>query len=107
VKYLLVVNTNEPETVWNSLRLGSAALGRDHDVNLFLLGPGVEIESLGNEQFDVQDQLSRFVESGGTAHSCGTCLRSRHMGAAAECPISTMSDLVRLSEEADKVMVFG
>ena len=107
MKYLLVVNTNDPETIWNSLRLGSAALGRDHKVDMFLLGPGVEIEIAQDQRFDIQEQLTRFMELGGTAHSCGTCLKSRQIDAAESCPISTMNDLVRLSEEADKVLTFG
>ena len=107
MKYLLVINTHEPETVWNCLRFGSAALGREHEVNLFLLGPGVEIESIQDEHFDVPKQLARFQELGGSALSCGTCLRSRQLDAAAACPISTMDDLVRLSEDADRVLTFS
>ena len=107
MRYLLIINTREPETVWNTLRFGSAALSRGHGVSLFLLGPAVEIEGIEDERFDVQKLLLRFDELGGVALSCGTCLRLRQMDAAAVCPISTMDDLVRLSEEADRVLTFG
>jgi uncharacterized protein involved in oxidation of intracellular sulfur len=107
MKYLLVFNTKEPEAVWNGLRFGSAALGRRHEVNAFLLGPAVEIESIEDGRFDVTKELAHFQELGGSALSCGTCLRGRQLEAAAACPISTMDDLVRLSEEADKVLTFG
>jgi uncharacterized protein involved in oxidation of intracellular sulfur len=107
MKYLLILNTNEPETIWNCLRFGSAALTRTHEVNLFLLGPGVEIEGFESDDFDVQEQLDRFLSLGGSALSCGTCLRSRQLGAPAACPISTMDDLVKLTEEADRVLTFS
>jgi len=107
VRYLLVLNTNDAEAAWNCLRFGAAALNRQHAVTLFLLGPGVEIESIGSESFNVQGQLARFLELGGSAVSCGTCLRSRNLNASNECPISSMDELVRLSEEADKTLTFG
>lgn len=107
MKYLLIINTTETETVWNAFRLGAAALSRGHDVSAFLLGPAVEIEKIEDEKFDVQKLLLRFDELGGVALSCGTCLRIREMDAAAVCPISTMDDLVRLTEESDRVLTFG
>ena len=107
MKYLLVINTTETETVWNTFRFGSAALSRGHEVSVFLLGPAVDIQSIGDERFDVQKLLLRFDELGGVALSCGTCLRIRQMDASAVCPMSTMDDLVRLTEEADRVLSFG
>lgn len=107
MKYLLVINTADAETVWNALRFGSAARSREHEVSAFLMGPAVEIESIEDDRFDVQAALERFVGQGGSALSCGTCLKSRQMGAAEACPISTMDDLVRLSEEADRLLSFG
>jgi uncharacterized protein involved in oxidation of intracellular sulfur len=107
MKYALVINTDETETVWNALRFGSAALSRGHEASIFLLGPAVAIESVGDERFDVQALLLRFDELGGVALSCGTCLRLRKIDASGVCPMSTMDDLVRLTEEADRVMTFG
>jgi uncharacterized protein involved in oxidation of intracellular sulfur len=107
VKYLLVVNGDDPETIWNALRFGSAALSRGHEASTFPLGAAVEIENVGNKRFDVEKLLLRFDELGGVVLSCTTCLRIRKMDAAAVCPMSTMDDLVRLTEEADRVLNFG
>ncbi len=107
MKYLLVINANEVETVWNALRFGSAALSRSHEVSVFLLGPAVDIAQIGDERFDVQALLTRFDELGGVVLSCGTCLRIRKMDATALCPMSTMDDLARLTEEADRILSFG
>jgi uncharacterized protein involved in oxidation of intracellular sulfur len=106
IQYLLIINSSETETVWNAFRFASAALSRGHSANVFLLGPAVEIEHIGDERFDVQKLLLRFDELGGVALSCGTCLRIRKMDASAVCPTSTMDDLVRLTEEADRVLTF-
>lgn len=107
MKYLLVINSNDVETVWNALRFGSAALSRSHEVSIFLLGAAVDVASIGDEHFDVQTLLIRFDELGGVALSCGTCLRLREMDATALCPMSTMDDLLRLTEDADRVLTFG
>ena len=107
MKYLLVINGKDPETIWNALRFGSAVLSRGHEASAFLLGAAVEIEDLGNERFDVQKLLLRFDELGGAVLSCTTCLRLRKMDAAAVCPMSSMDDLARLTEEADRVLSFG
>jgi uncharacterized protein involved in oxidation of intracellular sulfur len=107
MKYLLVINNGNTETVWNALRFGSAVRSRGHDASIFLLGEAVEIERIGDERFDVQKLLLRFDELGGDVLSCGTCLRIRKMDAAPVCPMSTMDDLARLTEEADRVLTFG
>jgi uncharacterized protein involved in oxidation of intracellular sulfur len=107
MQYLLIINATDTETVWNAFRFGSSALSRGHQVNVFLLGAAVAIESIGDDQFDVQPLLARFDELGGVALSCGTCLRIREMDASAVCPMSTMDDLVRLTEEAERVLTFG
>lgn len=107
MKYAVVISTDDTETVWNAIRFGSAAISRGHEVSVFLLGPAVAIETIGNDQFDVRSLLLRFDELGGVALSCGTCLRLRKMDASAVCPMSTMDDLVRLTEEADRVLSFG
>ncbi|MHB8665909.1 MAG: DsrE family protein [Burkholderiales bacterium] len=107
MKYLLIINNNDPEIVWNALRFGSAVLSRGQEASIFLLGAAVEIEHLGNERFDVHKLLLRFDELGGVVLSCTTCLRIRKMDAAAVCPMSSMDDLARLTEEADRVLTFG
>ena len=107
MKYAIVINTQESETVWNALRFGSAALSRGHQVTIFLLGPAVGIDAIEDERFNVKRLLERFEELGGSALSCGTCLRIRQMDSSELCPISTMDDLVRLTEEADRAFVFG
>lgn len=107
MKYAVVINTKDNESVWNALRFASSALSRGHKVSVFLMGSAVEIDSVGDEKFDVKKLLNRFEELGGEALSCGTCLRLRGKEASFFCPVSTMDELVRLTEEADRTVVFG
>ncbi len=43
MKLGIIVNTNDPESAWNALRLGNEALTAGNDVRVFLLGSGVEM----------------------------------------------------------------
>jgi len=105
MKLGVILNTSVPETVFNALRLANTALGAGHEVNIFLLGPGVEIESIENKTFDVPDVLGRFTKDGGNLFACGTCLKVRQQEAGV-CPISTMSQLLEIITNSDKVITF-
>lgn len=43
MKLGIILNTNNPETAWNALRLGNEALSSGNTVGVFLLGSGVEV----------------------------------------------------------------
>ena len=106
MKFGIILNTSHHETAWNALRLGSEALSAENEVSIFLLGDGVEIENIKNDTFDVPAALRRFLDGGGNLLACGTCLESRHQEAGI-CPISTMSQLVELISDSDKVVTLG
>ncbi|MBX8632271.1 MAG: DsrE family protein [Thermoplasmata archaeon YP2-bin.285] len=107
MKYAVIINSKDSETMWNAFRFASAALSKGHRVSVFLLGPAVEIDSVDNSRFEVHKVLNRFLELGGEALSCGTCLRLRKAEASEACPMSTMDTLVSLTEDADRVVNFG
>ncbi len=106
MKLGIIVNANDPETAWNALRLGNEALNTENEVNMFLLGNGVEIVSIKNQTFDVAGALEKFLNGGGDLLACGTCLELRHQEASI-CPLSTMSQLVEMISDSDKVVTFG
>jgi uncharacterized protein involved in oxidation of intracellular sulfur len=54
----------------------------------------------------VAKQLNDFVSSGGEVLACGTCLKSRQLQDATQCPIGTMADCVDLVTRADRVVTF-
>ena len=107
MKVGIILNTNEPETTWNALRLGVTALGNKHAVNIFLLGKGVECENIQDEEFNVQKMVNAFKKREGILLACGTCLKVRGEEQSSICSISTMEELLKLVEESDKVLTFG
>jgi uncharacterized protein involved in oxidation of intracellular sulfur len=102
----IIMNTKDPESVWNALRLSTEALNSGNEVIVFLLGTGVEIPNIEDKTFDVDGMLKKFVSSGGNLLACGSCLELRHQEAGV-CPISTMSELVEVISNSDKVVTFG
>ena len=105
MKLGIVIQSNDPETVWNAFRFANASLAAKHTVTIFLLGKGVEAEKLHDEEFDVQSVVKTFLEKRGGLQACGTCLESRKLDSTI-CPTSTMNNLVKLIEESDKALVF-
>ena len=103
----LVVETSDPERVWNAFRLGITALEDGKDVSAFLLGEGVEAEVIEDEQFDVRDRMEAFVDAGGELLACGTCLEIRNDDGSELCPISTMTDLLEVVTSSDRVLTIG
>ena len=106
MKLGIIINTKEAETAWNSLRLGNTSLKAGHTVSVFLLGSGVEIENIDHKTYDVKTTLADFLHRGGKLLACGTCLKSRQIKGGA-CPISTMSELMAMIDDAEKVVTFG
>ena len=106
MKLGIVVETNEAETVWNAFRFSVTALKAAHEVKVFLINKGVEIEEIKNEKYNVKEQLDSFIANKGQILACGTCLKSRSKEGTAVCPISSMKDLLKLVEESDKVLTF-
>ncbi|OIO55735.1 hypothetical protein AUJ46_00360 [Candidatus Peregrinibacteria bacterium CG1_02_54_53] len=108
MKLGIILQSNEPEHVWNALRLAITARKAAHDVQIFLLSEGVELERIPDtEHFDISKKVEEFTVLGGQLLACGSCLKSRSQSESAVCPISTMADLLRLIEESDKVLTFG
>jgi uncharacterized protein involved in oxidation of intracellular sulfur len=105
MKIGIIISQTDSEIVWNALRFANTAILEDHQVKIFLLGKGVEIESIENEKFNVKEQLDRLKQLGGQMLACGTCIKTRNMQFEV-CPISTMKDMLKLVIESDKVLTF-
>lgn len=75
MKLGIILNSNDPETAWNALRLGNTALDAGHEVSVFLMGSGVEVEEIKSEKFNVAEVLGSFAKSKGNLLACGTCLK--------------------------------
>ena len=107
MKLGICIYSNDPETVWNALRFGNYSIKHfQDDVQVFLLGKGVEAETLDTKDFNVTDQMESLLASGGSIKACGTCLKLRQSEGSEVCPLSTMHDLHTLVAACDKVLTF-
>ena len=107
MKLGICIYSNDPESVWNAFRFANYSMKQSQDeVQVFLLGKGVEAESLNTEKFEVTEQMEMVVGSGGKIMACGTCLKVRQSEGSDICPLSTMQDLHRMVAECDKVLTF-
>ncbi|OJI06959.1 MAG: hypothetical protein COX02_00750 [Candidatus Vogelbacteria bacterium CG22_combo_CG10-13_8_21_14_all_37_9] len=104
----LVLQSNKPEHIWNTFRFGITALKADHQVEVFLMSEGSELETIpDSEDFDISVKVTEFTELKGKIYACGSCLKIRGKEESGVCPISTMTDLLEMVENSDKVLVFG
>ena len=106
MKLVIIIYSNDPETVWNAFRLVIFSRKQGDTVSVFLLGKGVEVESLDSDKFDIIGQIHSFLDIGGAILACGTCLKLRQSEELGICPISTMQDLYTLIHDSDKVLSF-
>jgi sulfur relay (sulfurtransferase) complex TusBCD TusD component (DsrE family) len=106
MKVGIVISQIDPETVWNAFRFANFSLGKNHELRTFLIGKGVECVEIINDEFNVVEQMNKYVENKGQIFACGTCLVSRNKEGSPICPMSTMNDLMELVEESDKVVSF-
>lgn len=106
IKLGIVVYSNDPETVWNALRIADYSLSEKDTVSVFLMGKGVEIKSLSTKDYDVTEKLNDFLDGGGKIFACGTCMNSRNLKESKACPISSLSDLYEIIRRSDKLLTF-
>lgn len=108
VKLGIILQSNKPEHVWNTFRLGITALEAGHSVKIFLLNEGSELEDIpDSKKFDISARVDKLKQLGGDIYACETCLHSRGKEQSNVCPVSTLPDLLRIIEESDKVLTIG
>ncbi|OGZ99562.1 MAG: hypothetical protein A3H69_02785 [Candidatus Sungbacteria bacterium RIFCSPLOWO2_02_FULL_47_9] len=104
----IILQSNKPEHIWNTFRFGITALRTNHQVKVFLMSEGAELDTVSDtDDFDISNKIAEYKELKGEIYACGTCLKIRQREESKVCPVSTMADLLKLVEESDKVLVFG
>src|SRR3989338_11640922 len=108
MKIGVILQSNKPEHVWNTFRFGITSLKASHHVEIFLMNEGSELDTIpDSENFDISARVAEFKELKGELYACGSCLKVRGKKESKVCPVSTMSDLLKMIESSDKVLVFG
>jgi len=106
MKIGIIISSNDVETCWNALRYANFCLGQKDEVKIFLMGKGVEYQSLGTDKFQTIEQAEKFLQNGGKIFACGTCIKARQQESSQMCPISTMKDMYEIVKESDRVVTF-
>lgn len=60
MKVLLIISTEDGETIFNAMRLANVGVKKGDEISVFMLGKGVLFEQAGSGQFDVMDQINQF-----------------------------------------------
>ena len=116
MNYLFVLNDHpyESERNYNALRLATALASNENgSVRVFLIGEAV-FSAVGGQaapegKHDIEWMLRRFAAGGRPVGVCRTCMEARgiEVPALIDCTHrSTLDELARWTEEADKVLVF-
>ncbi len=106
MKMAIVISTNDAETSWNAFRFANFCLGKNEQAKVFLIAKGVEAEQVSNSQFNIKEQMEKFVAAEGEILACGTCFKIRNSNGTELCPLSNMNDLYEMINEADKILCF-
>ena len=108
MKLGIILQSNKPEHAWNTFRLGITALKASHQVEIFLMNEGSELDAIPDtKDFDISAKVAELKKLKGRIYVCGTCLKIRGKEESGICLISTMADLLKMVESSDKVLVFG
>lgn len=108
MKLGIILQSNKQEHVWNTFRLGITTLKANNQVEIFLMSEGSELDTIPDtKDFDISVKVSEFKKLKGEIYVCGSCLKIRGKEESNVCPISTMSDLLKMIESSDKILVFG
>jgi len=70
----IVLQSKNPETIWNAFRFAIALLRSDHKVKVLLLGKDIQLEKMQERNFDILGVAKEFLMTNGEMYACGTCL---------------------------------
>lgn len=111
MRYLIVVSSGDPETIWNAFHFATTCKTYNNEVTVFLMGQGVEAPSRGTEHYDIAAQMDLLRDKQGTIIGCDACCERRqdsmpNLMDELRCDAGTMQDLFVLTLESDKVVSF-
>jgi len=60
MKLLVIISTDDAETIHNAMRLANVGVQKEDEVSVFMLGRGVLFEKVQDARFDVKGEMERF-----------------------------------------------
>ena len=63
MKIGVILQSNKPEHIWNTLRFGITSLKANHEVTIFLMNEGAELDTIADTQdFDISKKVAEYKE---------------------------------------------
>ena len=60
MRVLLIISTDDGESIYNAMRLANVGVKKGDSVSVFMLGKGVLFEKSSTEAFDVMGEINQF-----------------------------------------------
>jgi uncharacterized protein involved in oxidation of intracellular sulfur len=60
MKLLMIIASDDGETIYNAMRLANVAHSQGDEVAVFMLGKGVTFEQSSSEAFNVMGEIDKF-----------------------------------------------
>jgi uncharacterized protein involved in oxidation of intracellular sulfur len=60
MRVLLIISTDDGESIYNAMRLANVGVKKGDEVSVFMLGKGVLFEQAGTAAFDVMGEVNQF-----------------------------------------------
>ena len=60
MRVLLIISTDDGESIYNAMRLANVGVKKGDEVSVFMLGKGVLFENSGTTAFDVMGEVNQF-----------------------------------------------
>ncbi|MBW1785704.1 MAG: hypothetical protein JRK53_03665 [Deltaproteobacteria bacterium] len=57
---LIIISTDDGETIYNAMRLANVGVAKGDEVSVFMLGKGVLFETAGGDEFNVMGEMDKF-----------------------------------------------
>ncbi|MBW1804707.1 MAG: hypothetical protein JRJ85_28780 [Deltaproteobacteria bacterium] len=57
---LVIIYSDDAETIYNAMRLANIGVEKGDEVSVFMLGKGVMFEQVDSKEFDVMGQINQF-----------------------------------------------
>ena len=60
MKLLMIIASDDGETIYNAMRLANVAQQQEDEVSVFMLGKGVTFEQQSSETFNIMGEMDKF-----------------------------------------------
>ncbi len=102
----IVLYSNDPETLWNALRLAIYSQTKGDSVVVFVLGKAMDVYMNDTSKFNIKSMSIQFLTKGGDIYACASCAKLRNTENVQYCTITSVADLYAIIKRSKQVLTF-